>query len=242
MVQIRRLEPVVKIGVLRQPTTKRGNNSNYDKQGYRRGGGQFKVVVRRRVDYPPPTPQPTPCVLWQGAQGSDGYGWRKIGPPENRKSMAMHRWAMEQHLGRKLRKDEVVLHACDNRLCYRVDHLSVGTIADNNADMKAKGRAVKPPLNVFFGEAHPMAKLTEKQVRDIKGHYQSGLSIKSIAADYSIHPSTVRRIVKGMTWATGQTRDLVAEHHAREEARAAAERPPEPTEPVKFKIRRLKYR
>lgn len=37
-----------------------------------------------------------------------------------------------------------VLHRCDNRPCVNPAHLFLGT-RDNNADMRAKGRAVPPP-------------------------------------------------------------------------------------------------
>jgi len=32
------------------------------------------------------------------------------------------------------------MHSCDNRRCVRPDHLSAGTVADNNRDMTQKGR------------------------------------------------------------------------------------------------------
>ena len=77
MPEIRTLKPLVKI---RMPSAR--------KSGYR--PSQVKVVQRLRRDFPPPTPQPTPCVIWQGAQGRDGYGWRKV----EGKPMSMHRWVM----------------------------------------------------------------------------------------------------------------------------------------------------
>ena len=48
-------------------------------------------------------------------------------------------------LGWKIQNGELpdganVLHRCDNPPCVRGSHLFLGTIADNNADMKAKGR------------------------------------------------------------------------------------------------------
>lgn len=97
------------------------------------------MVVRRTLaEHPAPTPQPTPCRIWQG-QVRKGYGYRGDGS-------RVHRWVMEQALGRPLTDQEVVMHLCDNRPCFRFDHLRVGTIAENNADMVAKGRNRKGPI------------------------------------------------------------------------------------------------
>lgn len=216
MPEIRTLRPVMRI---RMPKA----NTNINRPS------RVKVVRRTQETHPSPTPQPTPCRLWQGAAGSDGYGWRKIDEGSGRKPISMHRWVMQETLGRKLRRDEIVLHACDNPFCYRVDHLSIGTVQSNNADMRAKGRDTKPPVNVFHGECHPMAKLTEAQVRAIRGHRQSGLHIKTIAAMFDVAPSTIRRICSGVTWnyvgepsgygiptaVKPPTRDLLAEARAK---------------------------
>jgi hypothetical protein len=35
---------------------------------------------------------------------------------------------------------KVVMHLCDNKLCYRYDHLRIGTHSENHADMMSKGR------------------------------------------------------------------------------------------------------
>jgi hypothetical protein len=232
MVQIRTLKPVTKIRLPPRPTRAVP------------GKIQYKIVIRRNVDHPPPTPQPTPCRLWQGVEGTDGYGRRKVRGDDGRmRSTSMHRWVMEQLSGHRLPPWVVVLHACDNRLCYRAEHLSLGTVQDNNADMRAKGRGTKPPVHHFRGEAHPMAKLNAHQVRKIKGHYQSGLKVKTIAEMFDVAPSTIRRIVTGMTWATGDSQvDLVEEAKKRVEAAAPEARGlglPERIKPVKkMQIRR----
>lgn len=97
---------------------------------------QRKVFVRRLVDYPAPTPQPTPCRLWQGVTRHNGYVEHGVRPD----GKLIHRWVWEQING-PIPPGMCVLHKCDQGLCYRYDHLWLGTRADNNRDMAAKGRA-----------------------------------------------------------------------------------------------------
>lgn len=143
-------------------------------------------VERRLADHPAPTPQPTPCRLWQGAT-SKGYGVRT----DNSK---VHRWVMSMALGRPLLSSETVLHECDQRLCYRFEHLRLGTIADNNLDARLKGRHGHGEL---LGSAHPNAKLTDEQVREIKA---STDGYRVLARRYGVGQTTIRRIRKGETW------------------------------------------
>ena len=217
MVVIRKLQPVVQIALPSRPQQIRPRS--------------YVHVERRRVNFPPPTPQPTPCVLWQGSVDRDGYGRMKRGPEGFRETVRVIRWVMSEALGRPLLTDEHVLHACDNPPCFRVDHLSVGSIQDNNRDMFLKGRARKPPVNVYQGEAHPMAKLTATKVAEIRGHWISGLAVKTIADMYGVSPSTVRKIVKGLLWGKGTAQLGLPPSAARREV--AAER----TKPVKRKLK-----
>jgi hypothetical protein len=195
MVEIRKLRPSFKIALPGGRLPDRGHT--------------YLVVLRRRKDFLPPTPQPTPCVIWQGSCDRDGYGRMKRVHRGERKTVFVHRWVMEQVLGRTLAGWEVILHACDNPPCFRIDHLSVGTLADNNADMRAKGRGSPPPPNRYEGECHPMAKLSEHQVRAIRGHHQSGLSSKTIAEMYDVSRSTIQRICSGVRWGHVPTKDLL---------------------------------
>jgi hypothetical protein len=195
MVEIRRLEPKVQIRLPARATP--GLSLIH------------RVVVRRRGEFPPPSPQATPCVLWQGSVDRDGYGRMKRTVDGKRVTVAVHRWVMEQAVGRRLRPDEVILHACDNPPCFRVEHLSVGSVRDNNDDMRAKGRGSPPPINRFQGECHPMAKLSAAQVRRIRSHYQSGLSSTTIAEMFDVSVSTIRRINAGVSWRP-PTEDLLA--------------------------------
>jgi hypothetical protein len=204
MVEIRRLQPLVQLRLPQRPQAA----GPYVRQ-------KLKVVVRRRRDFPPPTPQATPCVLWQGSVDRQGYGRRKVDRRGMRVTIGVHRWVMEQVLGRTLESGEFILHACDNPPCYRVEHLSVGSVYDNNRDMLVKGRATKPPVNVFRGELHPMAKLSEAQVRRIHKMREAGFTVRTIAEEFAVSRSQVQRIVSGKRWQSPPTRDLVAEAKAR---------------------------
>ena len=77
------------------------------------------------------TPLETPCREWPGYRTEKGYGIYK--------RRRIHRWVWEQAHG-AIAAGLVVMHRCDNPPCFRLSHLRLGTIAENQQDMKTKGR------------------------------------------------------------------------------------------------------
>jgi len=185
MVTIRTLQPSVRIALPEKRRFRSVSNVNRD-------------YVRRSLrDFPPPTPQPTPCRLWQGSLDSNGYGKRKMKQPDGSwRMISTHRWVMETVLGRRLRKDEVILHACDHPLCFRLEHLSVGTMASNNADARRKGRAKKPPVNRLRGEANGRNKIPPRLWPKIVNTWLDGSTVASLARLYDVHPATIYKILR----------------------------------------------
>jgi hypothetical protein len=104
-------------------------------------GGRPRVFVKRTyAEYPAPTPVPGTgiCRLWQGAIDRDGYGvLTGRGFTNHHRKLRAHRWVWELAYG-PIPDGKVVRHKCDNRLCYRLSHLELGTVADNNEDRRQR--------------------------------------------------------------------------------------------------------
>jgi DNA-binding NarL/FixJ family response regulator len=83
----------------------------------------------------------------------------------------------------------VVCHKCDNPSCVNPEHLWAGTRLENDADRKAKGRAVKGS-----------ARLTQQQVDQIKVLLDKGIYQKDIAPMFGVCKSTVGAIARGEIW------------------------------------------
>lgn len=93
---------------------------------------------------------PDGCWEWRRARISSGYG-NFGGSTDGRRWMKLaHRHAWEITNG-PIPLGMVVLHRCDNPPCVRPDHLSLGTMRDNTADMIQKGRWVS---NGFASRTH----------------------------------------------------------------------------------------
>lgn len=100
------------------------------------------------------------CIEFQGAKTS-GYGYVNLGG----KNYLTHRLAWMLYKG-EIPEGMHVCHHCDNPPCMNVDHLFLGTDADNVADKIAKGR-MRWGTHPHKGELSPTSKLTEIQAREI---------------------------------------------------------------------------
>jgi hypothetical protein len=90
--------------------------------------------------------------------------------------------------------DLLIRHSCDNPPCVNPAHLSVGTHADNAADMVSRERQAR-------GSRSGTSKLTEDQVREVRRRAVAGELHRVIAADYGVGRSLITRIAKGEGWA-----------------------------------------
>jgi len=84
-------------------------------------------------------PRPGGCAHWVGAIGDDGYGRFQAGTRPAARTVRPHAWVFERATGmRPIRLR--LLHSCDETGCVALEHLTVGTQAENVAQMHRRGR------------------------------------------------------------------------------------------------------
>ena len=134
----------------------------------------------------------TTCTEWKGYT-SNGYGRVRVDGCEWR----VHRLIM-QLAGHDI-EGRVVMHTCDNPICFNIEHLRAGTQLENIADMLQKGRGANPPH--CPGMKCGRRKLTDDDVRDIRARYATGtISQRSLASEYGVTQPNIGRIVREETW------------------------------------------
>lgn len=102
------------------------------------------------------------CWLWTGTKSGKGYG----GFYYAGKTQRAHRVSLWLSGSIAPSGRNCAMHACDNRMCVNPDHLSWGTVTDNNRDMRNKGR--------MRGSPAELAKRTHCH----RGHELSGNNLK----------------------------------------------------------------
>lgn len=160
----------------------------------------IEIRFWRRVD------KSADCWVWTGCVDNRGYG--QISTGKTGKHIKTHRLAWELENG-SIPEGLCVCHKCDNPPCVRPDHLFLGSKADNNRDMKRKGRQAfgdrapsrRNPERYPRGTGHHYAKLNESIVRDIRSRYRQGQATEfALAHEYGVSVGCVSGIVNRKSW------------------------------------------
>jgi len=127
-------------------------------------------------------PHESGCILWNGHIDMRGYGrfrWEK-------QAIGAHRGAWLIAHG-SIADGAQVLHKCDVKRCVNVEHLFLGTHADNMWDKASKGRGGR--------------KLTLDQVNEMRTLWAGGNHTQvELGRMFGIRPQEIWKIVHRQTW------------------------------------------
>ena len=125
------------------------------------------------------------CWEWTGPLRPNGYGMVFFDGVHIR----AHRFSWEFHTG-KSAGTMFVCHKCDNRKCVNPEHLFLGTIQDNVADMVQKRRH-------NMGVRNGGAILNDAAILMIR---ESQLPLQTIADAFRVSLAAIDGVRSGRTW------------------------------------------
>lgn len=155
------------------------------------------TFVKHFWEYVTPTENPNSCWLWAGYRNRSGYGQVSA----HCKHMLAHRVSWEIHHG-PVPDGLFVLHHCDVPSCVNPDHLWLGTHTDNMRDMSKKQRhgSTTHPECRLRGSDHPVSKLTNKDVRQIRALASTPITISELSRRYGVTRAVIRGIIRREGW------------------------------------------
>jgi hypothetical protein len=141
---------------------------------------------------------PDSCWPWLGHRDPKGYGTTEFYTDtrtRQKKTVKVTRAFAEALLKRKLRRDEIVCHTCDNPPCCNPRHWHIGDVKWNHRDMMRKGRH-----RAVRGEQHPRCKTSEAAVAGFKDALRKGESMTAARTRFGISRHMCYAIQKGKAW------------------------------------------
>jgi len=129
---------------------------------------------------------------------------------ENGEKVYIHREVMENKLGRKLKKEELVHHKDTNKSNNSPDNLELNNKSIHGQIhyqlMTDEQRCAFTPKNLkgreskLKGSKHPNSKLDENKVKQIKNMLNNGQTQASIARKFEVDRTIIREIKYGRSW------------------------------------------
>jgi len=141
------------------------------------------------------------CWIWTGAKTRGGYGHMQVRINGQKRDIRAHRLAyMMAHGG--IPDGLLVCHDCpdgDNPACVRIDHLFLGTHADNTRDCVTKQRHFSPYRD---GTVRQWRRLRHAEILDIRTRVDDGMSVLSVAQSLGFSPATITKCANRETYST----------------------------------------
>lgn len=162
--------------------------------------GNDRARIESRIDR---SGGPDACHPWTAGQNADGYGWVKVGRTQKGAHLAL--WELEngpvppgfeldhECHNRAMREGLCAPGHCAHRLCCNLRHIVPRTRDDHAA-------ATLRLSSSWHGDGKGYRKLTEAQVRELKGLLREGAQTAEMADRFGISRTHVSRIRTGKAW------------------------------------------
>ncbi|WP_049732830.1 HNH endonuclease [Rhizobium ecuadorense] len=130
------------------------------------------------------------CIDWPYAKAGAGYGVIEFGEGIR---FYVHRFVCEVAHGEAPSKSHQAAHSCGRGGCINPRHLRWATPSENNLDKIQHG-------TIGRGEKGAMAKLSEKQVVEIRKLRSDGLTEQEVSRLFNVDRAQIGRITRRENW------------------------------------------
>lgn len=134
-------------------------------------------------------PDASGCMLWMAGRFASGYGSFRVGDGP----VYAHRLSLFLAAGDPPVDRPQAAHSCRNRHCVAPEHLRWSNQSENEIDKRRDGVDNR-------GERHPLAKLTEADVRRIRQMAADGGNQRIIGQQFGITQNYVNQICARLRW------------------------------------------
>jgi hypothetical protein len=140
----------------------------------------------------PAESEPDSCWLWTSSLSQDGAALWLFGHERVSYRIPAYR-AVLVLMGVHVGQEDVVFRKCRNPLCVNPEHIGIGDHEDNVAARHKAGKTVR-------GTQNGRAKLTEKDVSEIKLMLNKGATNREIADHFGVDKRAIWGIAAGRVW------------------------------------------
>jgi hypothetical protein len=163
------------------------------------------------------------CLVWTGGCASKSHPAVQYNAPDGKKCVLVRRWAWEQKHG-PIPRGKIVHCTCNTPKCVLDEHLELtthGKLAKaNGARGLMSGTVRSAKIAASHRARHPLTKLTQEQVREIRASDETGVALAErygvceAMITHDIHRET--RPQQGSRRRMGRTREAAQGREERE--------------------------
>ncbi|MCF7803906.1 MAG: HNH endonuclease [Candidatus Marinimicrobia bacterium] len=134
------------------------------------------------------------CWVWEGTKNNSGYPLFSL----QGEMVSALRLLYQIYYERKIPKNWVVSHICEDNSCVNPNHIYITTRSERTRQAYQKRELIPASQR---GEKNPNSKLCEQDIRAIRAAKEDGITHQQLAKEYQVTKTTISQIVNNKLWA-----------------------------------------